>query len=243
MAKNLIGKKPTVVFDFDNTLFDAMQLKFLFRAIAQANGFSDEQSRAFYSAARNEQDGIIAITLARYVDEVRRRCQVEGRNIDEIATGAVVGEIQKKGAGLLLSGARELLEFCQQKKLNYYLLSLGVRDWQLEKMRWVKIDKIFSDKNTVFTVKENGGKAEALRALFGADFTGKNTVLFNDRADESAELLLAFNDLVVFLRRDTRDERSSGEKVMANLRADYEDRIVIADGLLELLKIFKKYVS
>lgn len=237
------NKITTVIFDFDNTLFDSMQLKFLFRGIAQVNGFNDEESRNIYAEARNDEHGIIAITLERYVDEVRRRCEVEGKKFHENATRREVEKIKNIGIGLLLSGANELIDFCKEKKLNYYLLSLGVRDWQLEKMRWVGMDKIFNNKNTVFTVKESGGKVEAMQALFGNEFTGQGAVLINDRIDESADLLDEFPDLKVFLRRDERDERSIGETVVKNLLDRFGDRIVIVDNLVELLRVFKTYVE
>ncbi|OGH93725.1 MAG: hypothetical protein A2538_02470 [Candidatus Magasanikbacteria bacterium RIFOXYD2_FULL_41_14] len=238
--EQVTNKKMKIIFDFDNTLFDSMQLKSMFRDIARVNGFSDAESRAFYSAARNDEDGIIAITLDRYLEEVRTRCISENKQIDEKATRAAVDKIKKNGVDLLLPGAKELLKFCCNQNFDYHLLSLGVRSWQMEKMRWVGIDKIFTDSNTVFTVKEAGGKVEALRELFGFDFTGKNTVLFNDRADESDELLEEFSDLVVFLRRDERDERSSG-KVVNDLLKNYGDRVFIAGNLSELLNSFINY--
>ncbi len=241
--QSAIKKISKVIFDFDNTLFDAMQLKFLFRDIAMVNGYSDEESRAIYRAARNDQEGIIAITLERYLEEIRRRVHAEGKRINEAQTRAVIEKISEKGRELLLPGASELIEFCRIKNLDYYLLSLGVRPWQLQKMGWVGLDKIFTDKNTVFTVKENGGKVEALRFLFGAGFIGAGAVLFNDRVDESGELLNEFKELLVFLRCDKRDKRSGDQKAVANLLKQFGDRVVAADNLPELLGFFKKYAS
>lgn len=240
--ENIMSGVKNVVYDLDNTLIDAERVKWFFRQLALRHGFTEEESREIYRQARNEEDGKIAITDERFLRFLEETLTKQGKQLDNEIVEKVFSEVEKEKEKLLFPGAVELIEFCKQQKIENSLLSLGVKEWQKKKMRWVGLDKFFHDKNTVFTVEEDGGKREALQKLFGKDFTGEGVVLFNDRPDESGELLDTFPGLKIFVRRDMSDTRHN-EEVWGEFMKKYEGRAIVATDLKNLLEKFKEYVG
>jgi len=232
----------SVVFDLDNTLIDAERVKWFFRQLALRHGFTEEEARDIYRQARNEKSGRIAITDGRFLQFLKETLESQGKRLDCGIVEEVFSEVEKEKDKLLFAGVEELIKFCAQHGIQSSLLSLGVEEWQKKKMRWVGLDEFFDDKNTVFTVEENGGKREALRKLFGKDFSGDGVVLFNDRPDESGELLDAFPGLRIFVRRDLDDIRHD-EKRWGEFIKKHEGRVVVATDLQTLLEKFKEYVE
>jgi len=241
MEKFMKGIKHAV-YDLDNTLIDAERVKWFFRQLAVRHGFTEKQAQEIYKQARNEEDGKIAITDERFLRFLKETLKRQGKQLNDQIVEEVFSEVEKDKGKLLFPGAVESIEFCEQRKIENSLLSLGVKDWQKKKMRWVGLDKFFNDQNTVFTVEENGGKKEALQKLFGKDFTGEGVVLFNDRPDESGELLDAFPGLKIFVRRDMNDARHDDE-VWREFSKKYEGRAIVATDLRTLLEKFKEYVE
>lgn len=240
--ENIMSGVKNVVYDLDDTLIDAERVKWFFRQLAVRHGFTEKQAQEIYKQARNEEDGKIAITDERFLQFLEETLGRQGKQLNNEIVEEVFSEVEKEKEKLLFPGAVELIEFCKQQKIENSLLSLGVKEWQKKKMGWVGLDKFFNDKNTVFTVEESGGKREALQKLFGKDFAGKGVVLFNDRPDESGELLDAFPGLKIFVRRDTGDTRHN-EEVWDGFMKKYEGRAVVATDLRGLLEKFKEYVE
>lgn len=240
--ENIMSGVENVVYDLDSTLIDAERVKWFFRQLALRHGFTEEEARGIYKQARNEEDGKIAITDERFLFFLKETLEKQGKQLDNKIVEEVFSEVEEEREKLLFPGAVELIEFCEQRKIKNSLLSLGVKDWQKKKMHWVGLDKFFNDKNTVFTVEENGGKREALQKLFGKDFSGEGVVLFNDRPDESGELLDIFPDLKIFVRRDMNDIRHDDE-VWREFLKKYEGRAVVSTDLNCLREKFKEYVE
>lgn len=230
------------VYDLDNTLIDAERVKWFFRQLAVRHGFTENQAQEIYKQARNEKDGKIAITDKRFLRFLEETLAKQGKQLDSQIVEEVFAEVEKEKEKLLLPGAVELIEFARERGIKDGLLSLGVKEWQKKKMGWVELDKFFNDENTVFTVEESGGKIEALRKLCGKEFDGEGAVLFNDRPDESGELLDAFPGLKIFVRRDMKDARHDDE-VWQEFSKKYEGRVVVATDLRILLKKFREYVE
>ena len=231
-----------VVFDLDNTLINAERVKWFFRHLAEAHGFTDDEAKEIYRLARNHTSGEIAISDERFIQFLEMGLIEKGKQLDTKVVEETFKEMSENKKGLVFEGAENLIEFCQKNNWLCYLLSLGVEKWQKKKIAWAGLDKFFNNDNTVFTVKENGGKVEALRGLFGNNFTGKEVVLFNDRPDESADLLEFFPELVVFVCRNLEDIRHS-ENDWEKFVKKYPDRTIIANNLLELSLRFKEYVA
>ncbi len=242
LFKKYMNTVTHVVFDLDNTLIDAGRVKWFFRQLAFRHGFDEEQAREIYKQARNEEDGKIAITDIRYLDFLEKALVFRGKEMDKQIVVEVFSEIQQEKEKLLFPGVVELIEFCKQKNIKCSLLSLGVKDWQKKKINWVGLDRYFDSENTIFTVKESGGKKEALQKMFGDEFSGKNVVLFNDRPDESGRLLDAFPYLKIFLRRDVDDLRHDDVE-WNKFSQKYEGRVVVAKNIKTLLSNFIEYVG
>lgn len=240
--ENIMSGVKNVVYDLDNTLIDAERVKWFFRQLAVRHGFTEKQAQEIYKQARNEENGKIAITDERFLWFLEKTLEKQGQQLNNEIVEEVFSEVEKEKEKLLFPGAVELIEFCKQREIKNSLLSLGVKEWQKKKMRWVGLDKFFNDKNTVFTVEEDGGKREALQKLFGKDFAGEGVVLFNDRPDESGELLDAFPGLKIFVRRDMNDRRHYDE-VWSEFSKEHEDRAIVATDLNSLLEQFKEYVE
>jgi len=231
-----------VVFDLDNTLINAERVKYFFRRLAEAHGLTDDEAKEIYKLARNYNTGGIAISDERFIQFLEIDLIEKGRQLDAGLVEKVLKEISENKKELVFNGAEELVEFCQKNNWPHYLLSLGVEKWQKKKIAWAGLDKFFNDENTVFTIKENGGKRGALQDLFGKDFTGEGVVLFNDRSDESADLLEFFPNLIIFVCRNLEDARHS-ENDWKKFAEKYSSRMIMANSLLELSLRFKEYAT
>jgi len=240
--ENIMSGVTDVVYDLDNTLIDAERVKWFFRQLAKRHGLTEEEARGIYRQARNEEDGKIAITDERFLQFLRQELVELGKELDTDIVEDVFSKIKKEKEKLLLPGAVDLIKFCGKREIRNHLLSLGVEEWQKKKIGWVGLDEFFNDENTVFTVEENSGKSGALRKIFGENFNGTGVVLFNDRVDESAELLDAYPELKVFARRDINDARHD-DAVWQEFSKKYEGRIVVATDLNILLEKFREYVE
>jgi hypothetical protein len=140
------------------------------------------------------------------------------------------------GPSLMFEGARDMLRACSER-FECYLLSLGVPVWQREKISLADIERYFSPERIIFTDRE-GGKVSALRELFGAQFDGADTVFFNDRPDESTELLEEFPKLHLFIRRDVHDQRYRDDAIWKSLYEQFPGRVVIASEVAQLFHVF-----
>lgn len=222
-----------IVFDFDNTLFDSEIKKQGLYRMAQVHGYSLDEAMVLYDKARVRQEKIM-MSLSSYVDVLRESLQQDNKpflagDVSEIISG------MKSGDGLL-PGARDLLGYCRDKMIPLYLLSLGVREWQTEKVEQSGIAEFFSKSNIIYTDVLHEGKKRALRELFGEDFTGRGTLLFNDKADETMELLRTFPELTALVRVELRDPRNKQEHY-DRLAQEFAGRVLMDSSLDQLRDI------
>ncbi len=224
-----------IVFDFDNTLFDTESLKDVFWRIAALHGYGKRNAQTFYQEARTQGERIM-IAMESYLDVLKKHVGQDNREFKAAEVIEAIMDAEK--AKRLLPGAVELLTFCKEKEIPRYLLSLGVADWQEDKIKRSGVDAFFDPATIVFTDYINEGKIEALRKLFGENFTGAETVLVNDKPDETAELLKTFPALVALVRREKRDERfevSDFEK----LEQQFPERVAWSEKLSDLQTILQ----
>jgi phosphoglycolate phosphatase-like HAD superfamily hydrolase len=222
-----------VVFDFDNTLYQTEKLKAKFYAMAEIHGYTREEAKDIYNEARVASEKIV-INLSSYLVILRQQIQADGLTF----LSEEVSEIIKKvatGDGLI-PYARELLKHTQELGLDRYLLSLGVKEWQEEKVQQANISQYFPEGQIVFTDTIKGGKVQVLKELFGEDFTGQGTIIFNDKPDETRHMLEAFPDIVAFLRYEVLDDRFSPINFDV-LEKDFPGRVVWSEDLKELQRL------
>lgn len=223
-----------VIFDFDNTLFDTERIKDFFWEVAAVNGYDREEAHDFYAAARQENDWI-RVSFDGYVQTVRQQALADGRPFDENAAARIHAAMNE--ASGLVPGAREILAVCAVQNLERHLLSLGVASWQEEKVRQSGIARFFPTGGIHYIDDVREGKQEAMRNLFGRDWNGANAVIFNDKPDETADLLRSFPELRAGVRREVRDRRY-GENDFRDLEKAFRPRVVWSEQLADLARFF-----
>ena len=220
------------IFDLDNTLIDTERIKELFRQLAMDHGCSEEDAFKIYDKARTE-DGKMVLTWKSYINELEKFLN---KSLDNEKVKTIEEKLSNED--LFLSGAVELIELLKGKGLSLYLLSLGVKDWQEEKIAWAGIKKYFDDEHIIFTQNTSEGKAEVLERVFGRDFDGDDAFLFNDKPDETDKLLEAFPELIAFVRYAAKDVRYNEEDYF-ELTRKYPNRVFWSEDLSDLLESVK----
>ncbi len=228
---NSFKKIHTAVFDFDNTLFDTELVKRKLREVVMDYGVDSEIAQKVYDLASVNGD---EVTFSiEYFFEVLQK------ELEKLSIQVPDGDFEKlrekilEGANLL-KGAKEILDKCKNENMKMYLLSLGVKKWQDEKLDFAGIRNYFDNENIVYTLGVKLGKVETLKNIFGNGFGGSGCVLFNDKPDETEAILEAFPEMKVFLRFDKRDFRYS-EQNFKDLREKYSDRIEYSSDLSDFI--------
>lgn len=219
-----------MVFDFDNTLFDTERRKQLLYDMAMLHGYSRDEAKQMYDDARVVGEKIV-ISLSSFLSILQERATGDGRQFRAVDVSTLIQKMHH-GNGLL-PGAKKLLHWCHQLPVKMYLLSLGVRGWQEEKVAQAGIAPLFGDERIVYTDKVDDGKQKSLRALFGSEFTGAQTLLFNDKPDETTVLLAAFPDLITCVRREPHDDRFTVEDYI-RLEQKFPGRVAWSEQLVDL---------
>jgi len=215
-----------IVFDFDNTLFQTERLKQALYAISMDRGFSHDEAIRIYLEAR-QKGNKITFSIVNFCDALN--AAIDEKHVGKEVTPSFVRNELFQHVGLV-DGARELLTTIQEQKIEPYLLSLGVPEWQHEKVALSGLNTFFDPDHIVYTSNISEGKIAALKELFGEDFTGKDTFLFNDKPDETRAILDAFPELHVYLRRDVADTRYTKED-FDTLLGKYNGRVMYAEDL------------
>jgi beta-phosphoglucomutase-like phosphatase (HAD superfamily) len=237
MAKLVIQPITQVVFDFDNTLYDTEKRKEFFWSIARIHGYSQVEAYQMYNEARLQGDKI-TMSLETYLETVKKRLAKDAKDFLTAKVEKIVREMET--ADQLLPGARDIVEWCQKKKIDSYLLSLGVREWQEAKFYQSGLQSYFDLESVVFTDDSKKGKSDSLVRLFGKRFDGHETIIINDKPDETRELLRDFPKLIALVRREIRDVRYR-EKDFEKLEKDFPGRVAVAIDLKSLQKILSNF--
>ncbi|PLX26285.1 hypothetical protein C0581_04730 [Candidatus Parcubacteria bacterium] len=241
----------TVVFDLDNTLIDTEAIKEALKDAAEEYGIDREEAWGAYLEARADRQGNIKLTPETYVAQLQKKFPDRGVDLHGIY-GALDKSFQKP-EDLLLPGARELLETCKDEGLNIYLLSLGVEEWQRDKIQRAGLFEFFQNDQTqdeehdesgegtvIFTGRIDEGKVDVLKEQILDGENGEGVVFFNDKPSkrEADDILDAFPEITILLRKDERDVRyENGEwdvQVLDDLREKYGDRFEYAETLGQL---------
>lgn len=229
-----------IVFDFDNTLFDTERRREYFYEMVELHGYSREAAYAMYLETRVAQEKIF-ISLASFLTTLKRKLNQDGKTFLSEEVSQKIVEMNA-GDGLL-PGARSLLEQCVKLTVPLYLLSLGVREWQEEKVQQSGIGKFFPRDHIIYTDRIHGGKETALRDLFGASFDGAGTLVVNDKPDETERLLETFPRLSACLKIEARDPRIN-QAQYALVAERFSSRAVVAAELADVARIIaESYVK
>lgn len=224
-----------VIFDFDSTLFDTEKKKHGFYEIAECHGYTRAEAKEMYDESR-AQGNRMMISIAGFLSVLREFLVRDGKEFKSKEVSDIIDRMNK-GTGLL-PGAKALLEFCKRRETPRVLLSLGVREWQEEKVRKSGVDMYFRPEDIAYTDVLDTGKIDIIRERFGASFSGNGVVLFNDKPDETADMLRAFPKMFAYVRREERDDRYAAADFIAFQHA-FRDRAVYAEDLQVLRSLFQ----
>lgn len=240
-------KFKTALFDLDGTLIDTEEIKSTFRQIAIDHGYTDKEAYGIYDEARTRGHEI-AITFDYFLSVLAGHLQAEGKSLNE-KTVEKYKEILDK-LPKAVEGAENLVESGMENSDEYFLISLGVPEWQAKKIKTSGLDKYFfvegdreKSSNVICTVDNHpdARKSEAMRDMFGGeDFTGEGFALFNDKPWETARMLRAFPDLIAFTPKAKGDIRY-GEEDFKKVKKEFGDRFYWADNLNKLREQFEGF--
>lgn len=227
-------KLQRVLFDLDNTLIDTEKIKQAFVKIALTHGVaSEDEAWKIYKEAR-DQDGKIKMSLDYFLDVLET-------HVGSIDRSRAESEFETACTkGLRFDGVEELLKELKQRNIPYSVLTLGVPEWQVQKMEVAGLGDYFDeDESILFTENTQGGKEEMLVDQFGEEFTGEGYVLFNDKPDETESLLKRFPKLQVYVHNE-RVDKGYKNTAFEQLQKDYSDRVVFAKSFKDLSAEFQK---
>jgi hypothetical protein len=230
-------KTVILVFDFDNTLFDTEELKRTMYRAAIECGLTPVEAREVYNRARGGVSGKITISIDSFFKELSAHIRTTGEEFDEKKTVMLKQWLVDHGSELVFAGVDDFL-LKVTKRFSCYLISLGVPTWQQEKINLSGLVKYFSEDKMVLTDDVDTGKHAVLTKLFGKDTGRSNIILFNDKPDESEDLLNNFPNIMMYIRRDMRDERYLDEAIWQRLREKYAGRVMMSSDITELFMDF-----
>lgn len=229
-----------IVFDLDNTLIDSEIVKDYLYDLSLAYGYDLATAKDIYKTARNNSKGNLnLISFESYSDELKRRLLGEGKQFDANISKKYLKGLKKMKDNILIPGATEILNYCKDREMDMYLLSLGVPDWQKFKIKFTGLNKYFSKDKIILTQYEGEGKKESLKKMFGDNFDGSGMVVVNDKPDETFELLNNFPKLSAYQIIFEKEKRYSEKDYEKLCKKFTEDRLICAPNLHIIFEIFK----
>lgn len=218
-----------ILFDLDNTLINTEKIKKSFIDIALQSGIETEgKAWEIYDEAR-KAGGSIKITLDHFLDVLESHVMHLDRNNARTLFEHACRE------GLSFDGVKDLLTILKERTIPFSILTLGIKEWQDEKIRAAGIDRYFSDdkERILYTERVEDGKVQMLKEKFGDDFTGEGYILFNDKPDETRLLLEVFPKLEVYIHTEHVDKKY-GEEFFKELKSTFKDRVVVAKSFSDV---------
>jgi phosphoglycolate phosphatase-like HAD superfamily hydrolase len=224
----------TIIFDLDNTLVDTERIKAVLVQAAEEAGLSHESAVDLYRSSTTS-DGVATFTLEHFSDCLDSALRSQGIELDDLHAERLHKKV--KDGVVLRDGARELLDDFRQQNAHMVLISFGKGEWQREKIERAGLREYFDEREDLFPEEEKGGKIDAMKRSFGNDHSGNGLVLFNDKPDETARILEAFPELVVFVPRHEQDIRYT-EKMFSDLAERFAGRVFWGNSVSQVHEAF-----
>lgn len=262
----MTNKITTVVFDLDNTLIDTERIKNHLDRASTEQGLSREEAIVIYQSSR-DQAGKVIFDLDIYLRNLKERLKVIGREFNQEMYDEAIRLMQNDPELLLtgtrelleLSAEQGLrivilslgVRKWQEQKIGFS--GLGRVIGNIEDRYKIKVERKYTaDENCLdrgmslgtlsggqdgATEEMATGKKRAMRDIMGSSFSGMETVLFNDKPDETEELLRIFPHLQAYVRRAIGDVRYK-EQDFALLAERFAGRVECSQSLLYLKELF-----
>lgn len=223
-----------IIFDVDNTLIDTERMKQdIFFVTAMEQGLNLEQAKKVYQDVRNV-DGVVEFSAEKFARVLAERV---GKDADALNV-----DIQKKlqdiASQMCIPGAKEMIEHALQKTSEVYVLTLGVHAWQEQKLVMSGLAELFPKEKRIYPamdLKAEDAKVVALKDFFGQKIEQEESILINDKPDETTTLLSVYLSMRALVRRDVNDTRFK-KKDFEQGHEQYGERFVFNESLFELKK-------
>lgn len=237
------------IFDLDGTLIDTESIKiFLFNYLGQI-GFDKVQAKQIYKNAR-DFGGKNKFSLNVFKNEVINNTKMCGRDFDEMAWGKMISGLNNLEKNILVEGVEDVFSFFKERDIPTYILTLGVKEWQIDKIKLSGLDKIVLSEgvmleecdNIICTENEDvrqGKILEIKNILSKFDLaSAENIIFFNDKPDETDKILEEFPGMHAFLRKDYRNlsYRDEDYESIVNL-----DRVIKISNNFNFIDDLKKH--
>ena len=227
-----------VLFDLDNTLIDTQRIKHeIFYETALDYGLTMDQAKEIYKSVRNI-NGKVILSPQSFAGALAK--QVE-KTAEEIET-KMYKKLKDLAETLCIDGAIELLQSVQNKNMDSYIMTLGVHSWQEEKIECTGLGNLFPKEKRILPaldLSESNAKVIALENFFGRKIHEEETIIFNDKPEETANLLQAYPKMGAYVRWDIHDERFS-KKDFEKFENIFAKRFIFSESLFELKDKFEK---
>jgi len=216
------------IFDLDSTLIDTQIIKKrLFDFLMEAYNFSKDEVKEIYENARVDNKGKNTFSLERLEKVIK-----DGDK-------KLAKWFEKTEMDLLIEGVDKILSFFRVNKIPIYILTLGVKRWQLDKIKKSGLGDLLTKpekKNIKFTDEEDStkGKEEEIRKILKElkMVDAEGIVFFNDKPDETEKIWKKWPAMRVIIRREFHDSRYAEEDYerLAKMGAEvYDDLDIIGE--------------
>ncbi len=229
------------IFDLDSTLINTYRIKEkIFDFVKKASGGDNDFALKIYDAVRSKNDRMIFS-----LDILEKELRKEIAAFDEKSWDEFVESFNCLHKDLLIDGALELLKYFKENNVPVYILTLGVDEWQKNKIKMCGLDGFFNSKlnNFKYTTEEDSkkGKIKAIKEILEElNLENCNDMLFlNDRPDETEDILKEFPALKVFIRREKKDKRHTDDDF---LKLSKNKNIIKISDDLNILDSVKKFI-
>ncbi len=212
-----------IIFDLDDTLIDTELLKQNLFAFLTDYGCKKKIVEYLYQKTKEK---FFHISLDNYWQVVKDFLKSQNKIVD---FKLVDFKNKLKGVELKLAGVEKILTFCQKnKKLNYYLLSVGDEKWQKTKLELSGLNKFFY--NNVFYVKQSLDKDQVVKGFLSKN---KQVILFNDKVGEFENVLSKNKSLKLFLRQKILTDNQQKQNYL-NFKNKFKNQIELYTNLQQI---------
>ena len=218
-----------VIFDLDNTLINAENIKAALFQELDTFGISSTQAKTIYENTK-KQNAENVFTLDMFV-KLTTEAHLS-RTQETVSVQKLQKKLKKIAEHSVVPYSQEILTDCVKKKRDIYLLSSGDQDWQMKKILWTGLAKFFKRSHIMIVAGDNvfQKKCHAIHKIFGKFFDGSHTLFVNARPDETKVILESFPHIVCFLRYEERNTRFPRETFNA-LQQSFPKRVLVDTSL------------